>query len=86
MRPGQQTSFAERLEIGERWADGQSDEEIASALGLSIWTVRKWRRKYQREGRAGLVSSIGRPATGALGSFPAAIRQAIRGMREVHPG
>ncbi len=83
---GQPTSFAERLEIGERWAAGQSDAEIAAALGRSVWVVRKWRRRYQRQGRAGLQSHLGRPATGALGSFPEEIRQAINEMRTAHPG
>jgi len=83
---GQPLSFAERLEIGERWEAGQSDAEIAAALGRSIWVVRKWRRKYQHEGRAGLVTHWGRPAVGALGSFLEEVRRAIREMREAHPG
>jgi transposase len=48
---GQLTTFEERIEIGERWEAGQSDPEIAVAMSRSVWTVRKWRRKYQREGR-----------------------------------
>jgi len=83
---GQPLSFAERLEIGERWEAGQSDAEIAAALGHSIWVVRKWRRKYQHEGRAGLITHWGRPAVGALGSFPEEVRRAIREMKETHPG
>ena len=83
---GQPISFAERLDIGERWAAGQTDAEIAAALGRSVWVVRKWRRRYQQAGRAGLVSRRGRPATGALGSFPEGVRQAVERMREEHPG
>jgi transposase len=83
---GRTTTLEERIEIGERWAAGQTDGEIAAALGRSRWTIRKWRRKYQREGRAGLASQRGRPATGALGSFPERVRQAVREMREAHPG
>jgi transposase len=83
---GQPTTFEERIEIGERWETGQSDPEIAAAMMRSVWTVRKWRRKYQQEGRSGLVSRMGRPPTGALGQYSPEIRQAISEMREAHPG
>ncbi len=83
---GRTTTLEERIEIGERWEAGQTDGEIAAAMDRSKWTVRKWRRKYQREGRAGLASHMGRPATGALGGFPERVRQAIREMRAAHPG
>ena len=68
-RRGQTTSLAERVEIGKRWEAGQKDLEIAAAMSLPVWTVRKWRRKYQKEGRSGLGSRMGRPATGAWGSL-----------------
>jgi hypothetical protein len=42
-RRRQTTAFEERIEIGERWETGQTDPEIATAMGLSVWTVRKWR-------------------------------------------
>ena len=45
IRRGQTTTFQERLEIIERATAGQSDPEIAAALGCSVWTVRKWRRR-----------------------------------------
>ena len=83
---GRKTTLEERLEIGKRAEADQTDPEIAVAMGLSVWTVRKWRRKYQREGRSGLVSRMGRPATGALGQFPLAIRDTVREMREGHSG
>ena len=83
---GRPTTLAERLDIVERWKAGQTDPQIAAALGCSRWTVRKWRRRYQEEGRAGLASTMGRPARGALGSFPEAVRQAIDTLREAHPG
>jgi len=85
-RRGQTTSLAERVEIGERWEAGQKDPEIAVAMGLPVWTVRKWRRKYQKQGRAGLGSRMGRPRTGALGQSPLGLRDTIRDMRKAHPG
>jgi transposase len=83
---GRTTTLAERVEIGERWEVGQKDPEIAAAMSLSVSTVRKWRRKYKNEGRAGLTSRMGRPPTGALGQFPLEIRDNIREMRKEHPG
>jgi DNA-binding CsgD family transcriptional regulator len=51
LRRGQTTTLQERLDIGERAAAGESDPEIATALGCSVWTVRKWRRWGQQQGR-----------------------------------
>lgn len=83
---GRVTTLKERIEIGERWEAGQTDPEIAQAMGRSVWVVRKWRRKYEREGRSGLASRMGRPATGALGQFPKRIREVIRQMRTANSG
>jgi transposase len=80
------TTLEERIEIGERWKAGQTDPEIAAAMRCSVWTVRKWRRKYQQEGRSSLVSHMGRPPAGALGQFPLEMRDAVREMREHHSG
>jgi transposase InsO family protein len=85
-RRGQTTTFQERLTITERAAAGQSDPDIAEALGCSVWTVRKWRRIGQRRGRNSLTSQMGRPPTGVLSSFPSALRDAILQMRRAHPG
>ena len=83
---GRSTTLEERIEIGERSEAGQADPEIATEMGLSVWTVRKWRRKTQREGRSGLVSRMGRPPTGALGQFPLEVRDTVREMRQEQPG
>ena len=84
-RKGVTTTLQERLEIGEKNAAGYTDPEIATMMSLALPTVRKWRRLYQKEGRAGLASTMGRPATGALGSQPQELRQAIYDLRTVHP-
>jgi helix-turn-helix protein len=86
LRRGQTTTFPERLDITERAAAGQSDPEIAAALGCSVWTVRKWRRRGQHLGRAGLSSQMGRPIHGPLSMLPAGMREAIVQMRRTHPG
>ena len=86
LRRGQTTTFQERLDITERVAAGQSDPEIATALGCSVWTVRKWRRRGQHQGRSGLSSQMGRPISGPLSTLPTGMREAIVQMRGTHPG
>lgn len=83
---GQATNLAERVEIGERWQAGESDGQIAIALVRPIGTIRKWRRRVQHKGRAGLSSQMGRPATGALSQYPGEISKEVLRMREAHPG
>ena len=83
---GRKTTLEERVEMGERWGAGETDPKIAAAMNRSVWTVRKWRRRYQREERAGLFSQMGRPASGALGSYPLELRDRIRQMRRENPG
>jgi hypothetical protein len=86
IRRGETTTFQERPEITERAAAGQSDPQIAAALGCSVWTVRKWRRRGHDYGRAGLSSHMGCPTTGALSTIPSAMRDAILLLRRAHPG
>ena len=83
---GRKTTLEERIEIGERWEAGQTDPQIAMVMNRPVWTVRKWRRKYQRQGRSGLTSHMGRPCSGALGQFSLKLRNTVRQMREHHPG
>jgi hypothetical protein len=85
-RRGQRTDLAERVEIGERWKSGQTDKQIAIEMQRPIATIRKWRRRVQHQGRAGLSSRIGRPASGVLGQYPDKIVREISKMRQEHPG
>jgi transposase InsO family protein len=87
MGPGNcSTTLQQRLEISERAERGGTDPQIATAMHLSPVTVRKWRRRAQREGRSGLGSHMGRPRTGALGKAPLEVRDATRELRLAHPG
>ena len=86
LRRGQTTTLQERLDITERAAAGQSDPEIATVLGCSVWTVRKWRSLGQHRERTGLSFQMGRPITGPLSTLPAGMRDAIVQMRQTHPG
>src|SRR5947199_2563671 len=83
---GQTTTFQVRLEIMEQAANGLNDTPIATALGCSVWTVRKWRRRALEQGRVGLVSHMGRPATGPVSTFPIELKEAILHLRQLHPG
>jgi transposase len=83
---GQTTTLEERVNIAERVRAGQSSREIAEALGRPLATVRKWRQRYQREGRKGLTSQMGRPAAGALAKAPEEMRNALLELRDKHPG
>jgi transposase len=83
---GQITTLEERVTIAERVDAGKSSREIAEELRRPLPTIRKWRQKYLREGRAGLSSQMGRPAAGALATAPAEMKDAILELREKHPG
>ena len=83
---GQTTTFQTRLEISEHAAAGLNDTQIATAVGCSSWTVRKWRRRALHQGRVGLVSHLGRPASGPVSTFPTEVKEAILHLRKLHPG
>jgi transposase len=83
---GQTTTLEVRVTIAERVDAGQSSREIAEELGRPLPTIRKWRQRYLREGRAGLSSQMGRPAAGALAIVPAEMKDAILELRKKHPG
>ncbi len=83
---GQMTTYQERVEIMEQAATGVNDMQIATALGCSVWTVRKWRRRALHQGRVGLASQMGRPVTGPVSTFPSEVKEAIVQLRQLHPG
>ena len=56
---GQTTTLAERVMIAERVDAGQSSREIAEELRRPLPTIRKWRQRHLRQGRAGLSSQNG---------------------------
>ncbi len=80
------TPLHQRLAIWELAQHGQTDGQIAQQLGLSQGVVRKWRRRAQHQGRAGLGVQLGRPARGALSQWPSGLREDVRQLRRDHPG
>ncbi len=79
------TSLQDRVLIGELAEAGFSDRKIAEHLGWQPRTVRKWRCRGQKLGRAGLESQMGRPAKGALSSFASAVSTTLGTWRTQHP-
>jgi hypothetical protein len=73
LRHTQTTTVVERVTILERATAGETDSMIAAALGCSIWTVRKWRRRGQHLGRPGLTPALGRPTKAPLSTIPPAL-------------
>lgn len=82
-RHGKITRYAERLACASKIASEQTDAEIAQRLGWSKWTVRKWRRAYQKNGEDGLFSQMGRPRGGPLSTFPLEVRDELEKMRRL---
>jgi hypothetical protein len=80
------TTLEERVLINGLAEANCTDRQIAEQVGWAVPTVRKWRRRDRHQGRQGLVSHMGRPVTGALGTFLPLIREALRAWRRAHPG
>ena len=83
---GQITTLEERIMIAERVDAGRSSREIADELRRPLPTIRKWRQRHLRDGRAGLSSQMGRPAAGALAQTSVEMKDAILELREKQPG
>lgn len=86
MKGNHPTTLPQRVEIWERAQRGETDAQIATALGLRCVTVRKWRRRAKRQGRRGLASVMGRPVRGDLSHFSPVVGQVLRELRQAHPG
>lgn len=80
------TTLQDRATIDQLAQLGYTDRQIAAKVSWKVRTVRKWRRRAQGYGRQGLASQMGRPPTGAMGSYPALIRETLRAWRGAHPG
>ena len=80
------TSLAERLDIVESSTAGEAAWRISQRLGWRQSAIRKWRNRGRKLDRAGLVSRMGRPAKGALSSFPEEISTTLLRWRHEHPG
>jgi transposase len=80
------TTLEDRLQIVALSEAGLTDRQIAEQTGWPIVTVRKWRRRAKRSGRAGLASRMGRPKQGALSTYSIELRDTLLRWRKAHPG
>jgi transposase len=80
------TTLEDRMQIIALAQARLCDSDIAEQTGFSVSTVRKWRRRYRRQGRSGLASRMGRPRRGALSGYPAEVRDTLYRWRKAHPG
>ena len=80
------TTLQDRVTMDQMSRQGYAASQIASEVGWAIPTVRKWRRRARRDGRKGLASKMGRPAIGALSSYPVRLRETLHAWRVAHPG
>ncbi len=80
------TSYPDRLKIEKLTQKGLTDRQIAGQLGLSIPTVRKWRRKLKLGGKAAVLSQMGRPKHGPLSTFPPELVKVLKQWCQQHPG
>lgn len=77
------TSLAERIAFLE---STEASWRISRRTGWRMSTIRKWRSRGRKLGRVGLVSQMGRPAKGALSSFPEELSATLLRWRQAHPG
>lgn len=80
------TTIEERLEIVESLEKGEPVWRVERRMPVRGRTIRKWRQRAQKGGRAALESKMGRPKSGSLGSYKPEIREAIRRWRQANPG
>ena len=85
-RRGKKMEHSEKLACMDSVKAGRTDAQIAQATGWSQWTIRKWRRSYQKQGEAGLAPGMGRPKRGSLSTFSDDLRTEFEKMRKAHPG
>src|SRR5436190_734242 len=79
-------SLEERQRIYAGWVKDQPIAQVASELGRSPMTVRKWWRRMRRLGLAGLQSPRrGRPASGVLSNFSSAVKDQAVALKRAHP-
>jgi transposase len=84
-----EASLAERQQIIELSAEGQSAKAIAARLGCAERTVYRWRKRYREVGVAGLQPRSRRPQRPHPQTTPehnGAVVARIAAIRAAHPG
>lgn len=78
------TTIQQRQEILRLAESSMSADAIAQALHLAPRTVRKWRQRAATGRAGGLVSAIGRPTCGPLGTRSALMRYVALRLKRKH--
>lgn len=78
------TTVQQRQEMARLAERGQTCQAIADQMGVSFWTAQKWIRRAKRGGLAALVSTLGRPATGAMSEFHPLVRYVALRLKRQH--
>lgn len=81
-----ETSLAERQQIIQLSAEGQSAKTIAARLGCAERTVYRWRKRYREAGVAGLQPRWRRPQRPHPQTTPEHVVARIQAIRAAHPG
>ena len=80
------TTLEDRIQIMESSEAGESAWRIAQRLRWRPSTIRKWRNRGRKLGRQGLVTRMGRPKVGALGSYSKEMHETLLRWHQEHPG
>ena len=84
------TPYGRALLVRRMLDEGLRAEEAAQAMGVSVRTAYKWRRRYLAEGEAGLCDRSSRPAwcphqtAGAVRTQIIVLRRERRTYRQIH--
>ena len=79
------TTVQQRQEISRLAGEQQTFRAIGDQVHLSCWTARKWARRAKKGGLSALISTLGRPALGPLGSFDPRVRYVALRLKVQHP-
>jgi len=79
------TTVAQRVAMIERHQQGESLGKIASEMKMNLYTVRKWWRRYQRQGWSGLQAPR-LQGKQALAAFAPQVRYVALRLKRQHPG
>ncbi len=81
------TSLQQRVMIADLSSQGVTDSQIAAQLGISVYTVRKWRRRTKQPApAAGSPGQMGRPPAGAMSTSGKEVVNTLKYWRASHPG
>ncbi len=80
------TTHAQRIELVQRHQQGQSYHQIAAAVRLNYYTVRKWCRLRQRQGWSALEPRQPTSQQRALRHFHPLVKYVLLKLKRQHPG